>query len=60
MLDGIYAYCTDFIISLSHLIGLSYVEVNFALFIVLYPILALALTVAWVWQRRIMLKFHKK
>ena len=34
----LYAYCTDFIINLANLTGLSYYEVNFVIFIVLYPL----------------------
>jgi hypothetical protein len=35
----IYAYCTDFIINLANILNLSYYEINFVIFCVLYPIL---------------------
>lgn len=38
---NLYAYCTDFIINLSQLFHISYYEMNFILFIILFP-LALA------------------
>ena len=52
LIDHIYVYCTDFVISLANLLGLSYYEINFLLFIVLFP-LALAVSfVVFLWQRR--------
>lgn len=36
-----YAYCTDFIINLANILNLSYYEINFIIFCVLYPILIL-------------------
>ena len=39
LLKELYTYCTDFIINLANISGLSYYEVNFAIFIVLYPLL---------------------
>lgn len=35
----LYTYCTDFIINLANITGLSYYELNFVIFIVLYPLL---------------------
>lgn len=35
----LYAYCTDFIINLANITGLSYYEVNFVIFIIIYPLL---------------------
>lgn len=35
----IYAYCTDFIINLANIFNLSYYEINFIIFCVLYPAL---------------------
>jgi hypothetical protein len=34
----LYAYCTDFIINLANITGLSYYEVNFFIFIIIYPL----------------------
>jgi hypothetical protein len=36
---SIYIYCTDFIINLSNLFNLSYYEINFIFFCLLYPLL---------------------
>ncbi len=33
----IYNYCTDFVINLANITGLSYYEINFIIFIILYP-----------------------
>jgi len=35
----IYFYCTDFIINLANIFNLSYYEINFIIFCVLYPVL---------------------
>jgi hypothetical protein len=43
--QSLYAYCTDFIINLANFWGISYYEVNFIIFVVLYP-LAFVLTLA--------------
>ena len=50
--DQIYAYCTDFIINLSNIFGLSYYEINFIIFILLYPILLLAAPTIYLIQKR--------
>ncbi len=34
----LYIYCTDFIINLANLLNLSYYEINFFLFIVIFPL----------------------
>ena len=47
---GIYEYCTDFMLNLAWLTGLSYYEVNAYLFVVLMPILTVLLVVMMVWQ----------
>ncbi|MCO6497517.1 MAG: hypothetical protein J5I50_07630 [Chitinophagaceae bacterium] len=36
---GVYAYCTDFLINLANILGISYYEVNFFIFIILFPLL---------------------
>lgn len=38
----LYAYCTDFVINLANLTGLSYYEINFMIFIILYPLLLIS------------------
>jgi hypothetical protein len=39
----LYAYCTDFLINISNLLGVSYYEVNFIIFCVVFPLLTLFL-----------------
>lgn len=39
LLNALYAYCTDFVINLANLLGLSYYEVNFVFFVILYPLI---------------------
>jgi hypothetical protein len=43
--QALYAYCTDFIINLANFWEISYYEMNFIIFVVLYP-LAFVLTLA--------------
>gem|GEM_PF-1292659 len=57
--DQIYAYCTDFIINLSNIFGLSYYEINFIIFILLYPILLLASPTIYFIQKRKLRKLEK-
>ncbi len=35
----IYSYCTDFVINLANILNLSYYEINFIVFCILYPLL---------------------
>ena len=37
MMSGLYWYLTDFCINAANLLGITYSELNFALFIVLFP-----------------------
>lgn len=39
----LYVYCTDFIINISNILGISYYEFNFIIFCVVFPILTLFL-----------------
>jgi hypothetical protein len=56
----VYNYCTDFVINLANILNLSYYEVNFILFIMLYPaLIAGTLLIYWIqkwrlkkWQRQ--------
>jgi len=47
----LYAYCTDFIINLANITGLSYYEVNFVIFILIYPILLLITPMMYIFQK---------
>jgi fucose permease len=48
---NVYAYCTDFIINLANILHLSYYEVNFILFCVIYPILIIGLPIFYLVQK---------
>ena len=39
LVNGLYVYCTDFVINLANLLNLSYYELNFLFFCILYPLL---------------------
>ena len=36
---NLYSYCTDFVINLANILDLSYYEINFIAFCILYPLL---------------------
>ena len=59
LFSALYAYCTDFLINLANITGLSYYEMNFGIFIVLYPLL-LAITAAIFIIQKSRLKHHYK
>ena len=48
----LYAYCTEFVINLANILNLSYYEVNFIIFCVLYPLLLIVFFVLYLVQRR--------
>ena len=47
-----FAYCTDFIINCANILNLSYYEINFILFCLLYPALLLGAMLTYGIQRR--------
>lgn len=51
-----YAYCTDFVINLANITGLSYYEINALLFCILYPLLAFGLPLLFIIQKRRLIK----
>ena len=51
LLKELYAYCTDFIIILANITGLSYYEVNFIIFIIIYPLLLIITTTLFIIQK---------
>jgi hypothetical protein len=55
----LYAYCTDFIINLANITGLSYYEVNFVIFIIIYPLLLIMSPTIYVIQKLRLKKFNK-
>jgi uncharacterized membrane protein YqjE len=51
LVNLVYVYCTDFIISLANLFHLSYYEVNTLFFCIVYPLGLVLLLVVFVWQK---------
>ncbi|MEO1259146.1 MAG: hypothetical protein AAFZ15_10135 [Bacteroidota bacterium] len=56
---AIYVYCTDFIINLANMLGLSYYEVNALIFCFAYPVLIILLIVLYFFQKRRWKKLNK-
>ncbi len=63
IISFIYNYCTTFIINIANIIDLSYYELNFGFFILLYPILLLVLPIILFVQKyrlkKLTQQFHK-
>ena len=55
----LYAYCTDFIINLANITGLSYYEVNFVIFIIIYPLLLIISPAIYLVQKSRLKKYVK-
>lgn len=60
MTTKIYIYCTDFVITIANLSGLSYYEVNALIFCILYPILLIVLVVVYIVLKRKLVKLRKR
>jgi len=45
LINAIYWFCVDFIINIGNLLGLSYIEINTILFLILFPMYTLILLV---------------
>ena len=43
----VYVYCTDFVINLANLMGLSYYEMNTLFFIIVWPVITLVLIIVY-------------
>jgi hypothetical protein len=56
----LYTYCTDFIINLSNITGLSYYEVNFVVFIIIYPLLLITALAIFIIQGLRLRNYIKK
>lgn len=52
---SLYAYCTDFVINLANLLGLSYYEINALIFCLLYPLVLIILLVIYI-KKKLTLK----
>ncbi len=59
IVNFIYAYCTDFVINIANILGLSYYEVNTFIFVILYPLLIIGLICLFVIQI-LRLRYWKK
>lgn len=59
IVNFVYAYCTDFVINLANILGLSYYEINTFIFVVLYPLLVVGLTCLFIIQV-LRLRYWKK
>jgi hypothetical protein len=57
----IFAYCTDFVINMANITGLSYYEINLIIFCFLFPVITITLLIVVVIQaiRLCRLKVHK-
>ncbi|MFN8438261.1 MAG: hypothetical protein U0V72_11590 [Cytophagales bacterium] len=60
LLKGLYAYCTDFIINLSNIAGLSYYEVNFVVFIIIYPLFLFVSAIIFIYQKSKLRNFKRR
>ncbi|WP_029036801.1 hypothetical protein [Salinimicrobium xinjiangense] len=49
---SLYVYCTDFLINLANIMNISYYEVNFFVFCLLYPMLLLGSIAFYIVQKR--------
>ena len=56
----VFVYCTDFIINLTDLLGISYYEVNTYIFVIIWPFLSIVLIVMNIFQRVVLNRRMKK
>lgn len=56
----VYNYCTDFVINLANIFNLSYYEINFILFIILYPLLIIGTSLIFLIQKWRLKKWQRK
>ena len=59
-LSFIFSYCTDFVINLANIFNLSYYEVNFVLFCMVYPILIFGSIGTYIMQKQRLRNIIKK
>lgn len=60
LFKALYAYCTDFVINLANLTGLSYYEINFIIFLLLFPLAFLLSTMFFFIQKRRLQKLKER
>jgi len=56
----VFVYCTDFIINLTDLLGISYYEVNTYIFVIIWPALTIILIMMNIFQRVVLNRRMKK
>lgn len=56
----VYNYCTDFVINLANIFNLSYYEINFILFVILYPVLIVTVVFLLIIQKWRLRKLKRK
>lgn len=59
ILSFVYSYCTDFIINLANISGLSYYEMNALIFCFIYPVLLILLIAVYFLKKRELSKIKK-
>ena len=52
IINFIYAYCTDFILSIANMTGFSYYEINFYIFCIAYPAFCVFAVIFYVYNLR--------
>jgi len=60
IVNSVFAYCTNFILNLTEILSVSYYEVNAVLFVILWPVLTIALIVLNIYQRAVLFRNLKK
>jgi hypothetical protein len=56
----LYAYCTDFVINLANISGTSYYEVNFVIFVIIYPLFLILAPTVFIIQKLRLSKLKEK
>ena len=51
LVNFVFAYCTDFVINLANVFKLSYYEINFIIFCILYPLFIVGSVGTYIFQK---------
>ena len=60
MMDQIFDWCVNVLVYWAGMLGITYKEINVWVFVIIWPILTIILTVILVMQRRIIHQLSKK
>ena len=60
LVNWAYNYCTDFVINLANILNLSYYEINFILFIIVYPALVVGIGFLYLIQKSRLTHWKRK